>query len=110
MKTEKGIIVEISEKELFSLYLDREMDDVMSFSEYQARMEHAGCVVVKEAEPVRHGRWETVPNREFDGFETVCRGEAERCTNCCRASKDFKKWFERCPNCGAKMDGGTENA
>lgn len=54
---------------------------------------------------VVHGRWETVPNREFDGFETVVRGEAERCTHCCRASKDFKKWFAICPNCGCKMDG-----
>ena len=59
------------------------------------------------AEPVKHGRWETVPYREFDGFETVVNGTAERCTNCCRASKDFKKWFDYCPNCGAKMDGGN---
>lgn len=68
------------------------------------QVEDIEAIPAADVEPVRHGRWETVPYREFDGFETVVRGKAERCTNCCRASKDFKKWFAICPNCGAKMD------
>ena len=40
-------IVEITKEELFSLYLDRNMDDVMDFNEYRDRMENAGCVVVE---------------------------------------------------------------
>jgi hypothetical protein len=45
MKVENGKIVEITENELFSLYLEREMDDLMDFHEYRYRMEAAGCVV-----------------------------------------------------------------
>lgn len=45
MKVEDGKIVEATENELFSLYLERGMDDVMDFHEYRRRMEHAGCRV-----------------------------------------------------------------
>ena len=45
MKIENGKIVEVTEVELFRLYLDRCMDDVMEFSEYRYRMIKAGCVV-----------------------------------------------------------------
>lgn len=45
MKVKNGKIVEITENELFSLYLEREMDDLMDFHEYRRRMEVAGCVV-----------------------------------------------------------------
>lgn len=46
MKIENEKIVEITENELFKLYLDREMDDIMDFNEYKWRMEKAGCTVV----------------------------------------------------------------
>lgn len=46
MKVEDGKIVEATENELFGLYLERGMDDVMDFHEYRRRMEHAGCRVV----------------------------------------------------------------
>ena len=45
MKVENGKIVEATEDELFGLYLDRGMDDVMDFHEYENRMQKAGCVV-----------------------------------------------------------------
>lgn len=45
MRTENGKIVSATEDELFSLYLDRGMDDVMDFHEYKRRMEAAGCEV-----------------------------------------------------------------
>lgn len=50
MKIESGKIVEITEGELFGLYLERGMDDVMDFHEYRSRMEKAGCVVKDGAE------------------------------------------------------------
>ena len=46
MKVEAGKIVEATENELFGLYLERGMDDVMDFHEYRRRMEHAECRVV----------------------------------------------------------------
>lgn len=46
MKIVDGKIVEATENELFRLYLDREMDDALSFTEYVVRMQNAGCEVV----------------------------------------------------------------
>ena len=46
MKIVDGKIVEATENELFSLYLEREMDDAISFTEYVMRMQCAGCKVV----------------------------------------------------------------
>lgn len=45
MKVESGKIVSATEEELFSLYLERGMDDVMDFYEYKRRMKNAGCEV-----------------------------------------------------------------
>lgn len=47
MKVENGKIVSATESELFSLYLDRGMDDCMDFHEYLHRMQKAGCEVEK---------------------------------------------------------------
>lgn len=51
MKVENGKIVEATEGELFSLYLDRGMDDIMDFHEYRRRMEAAGCAVKDGVDP-----------------------------------------------------------
>ena len=48
MIIENGKIIEVTENELFSLYLDRGMDDLMDFHEYKRRMEKAGCKVKEE--------------------------------------------------------------
>lgn len=45
MKIKSGKIVEITESELFNLYLEREMDDIMDFNEYKRRMKDSGCIV-----------------------------------------------------------------
>lgn len=46
IKIENGKIIRATESELFALYLDREMDDVISFTEYVVRMQQAGCEVI----------------------------------------------------------------
>ena len=48
MKVSDGKIVEITEVELFSLWLDRGMDDIMSFPDYRAQFKTAGCVVKED--------------------------------------------------------------
>lgn len=45
MKIENGKIVEATTTELYSLYLRREMDLIMSFPEYMEAMRIAGCKV-----------------------------------------------------------------
>ena len=54
-----------------------------------------------EAKPVVHGRWEEAS----DGDGIVC----PFCrTDFCTIIYDTE-YFNYCPNCGAKMDGGIEN-
>ncbi len=60
-----------------------------------------------DAAPVVHGEWETVPHKSVEHGFVERDGECERCSNCCHAFKDLKKWFLYCPNCGAKM--GVKN-
>ena len=47
MKVSEGKIVEITEQELYALYIDRRMDAMMSFEEYRWHMSEAGCVVTE---------------------------------------------------------------
>lgn len=49
MKVTDGKIVEITESELYSLYLKRNFDAMMDFREYRYRMEECGVVVKGEA-------------------------------------------------------------
>lgn len=52
-----------------------------------------------DAEPVRHGRWMPKPS----GY---CWPEDKICSEC-GAIYSFCKTQNYCPNCGARMDGGT---
>ena len=47
MKIENNKFVELTEAELFSLYLERGMDDVMDFHEYRNRMKDSGCKIIE---------------------------------------------------------------
>lgn len=52
--------------------------------------------------PVVYGRWGTGRfNLETGNYET-------QCTRCRNFSKEYGKPY--CPNCGAKMDGGDDDA
>ena len=58
-----------------------------------------------DAKPVVHGRWinwgkSGTPTYENYGTCSVCHEDAEICT-------EHRNY---CPNCGAKMDGGNEDA
>ena len=48
MKVENGKIVEVTENELFSLYLERGMDDVMKSEKHLCNCQCAGCRVVND--------------------------------------------------------------
>lgn len=50
-----------------------------------------------DAEPVRHGRW----NTSLDGITPFC-------TECGRTHHLWTRLPDYCPNCGAKMDGEAE--
>ena len=48
MKVRNDKIVEITDKELFQLYLDREMDDIMSYDDYKKAFINLGCKIINE--------------------------------------------------------------
>lgn len=60
--------------------------------------------------PVLHGRWDNVPNTYMSVIskDGAYHGNATTCSVCHEVNPNaYKTNF--CPNCGAKMDGGTES-
>lgn len=47
MKVIEGKIVEITEQELYVLYIDRGVDAMMPFDEYRYHMNRLGCKVLE---------------------------------------------------------------
>ena len=64
-------------------------------------------VPVADVAPVRHGRWvQVICHEEFeDGFVD----RVKECCSVCHAP-NWQRTTNYCPNCGAKMDGGVEDA
>ena len=51
--------------------------------------------------PVVHGKWDVVEGRRLDNAI---------CSNCGRRFQAYYEAYRFCPNCGAKMDGGDNDA
>lgn len=62
-----------------------------------------------EAEPVRHGTWIGI---EYDGYADGCPVyDLWECSECKHEHKGEEDTLtDYCPDCGAKMDGGADNA
>ena len=62
-----------------------------------------------DAEPARHGRWETKEYTTGDGLDGwgVINHREEVCSECGEWQIGISNY---CPNCGAKMDEGEQNA
>ena len=58
-----------------------------------------------EAEPVRHGRW--IVHTTWHGMFGLIHSECSECKF--DRNGDLSTW-KFCPNCGARMDGGDDNA
>lgn len=69
------------------------------------------AVPAADVAPVVHGRWEECDYVApcIHGFGTIRHKAAGlKCTNCVHAFEKNLLWKDDyCPNCGAKMDGGT---
>lgn len=64
------------------------------------------CDHLVEVSPVRHGRWSI---DEFGHYCTVCREYGPEIEGDAEIAELLKYGTPYCPNCGAKMDGGTDN-
>ena len=71
------------------------------------------AIPAADVAPVVHGRWEEADWIELEGSgnELIKTPDAAlRCSNCRNCFKKKLLWKDAfCPNCGAKMDGGTIN-
>lgn len=63
-------------------------------------MEYAELLPTVDAVPVVHGRW-----NNMDGYKT-----RKVCSECGWDVPEYGKFYSYCPNCGAKMDGGADDA
>ena len=61
-------------------------------------------IIVDNVAPVKHGRW------EFLGPNMLNRGCMCGTCSACKVRSKYIVNTGLCPNCGAKMDGGTEDA
>lgn len=61
--------------------------------------------------PVVHGRWDDLPNEYMSVASKTgaYHGNATTCSVCHEVNPNAYK-TNYCPNCGARMDGGTNNA
>ena len=60
-----------------------------------------------DAEPVRHGQWETKEYTTEDSFDDwIVIHHEEVCSECGKGQGERSKF---CPNCGARMDGEEQN-
>lgn len=63
----------------------------------------AECPTI-DAEPVRHGKWIQIWENPNDSNNVICS-----CSVCGQNNNWYKNILRPyCPNCGAKMDGGTQ--
>lgn len=84
-------------------YIDREAANLALAEQgfdWDKAKQALASVPAADVAPVVHGRWGTGRfNLETGNYE-------EQCTRCRNFSEEYGKPY--CPNCGAKMDGGTE--
>lgn len=95
MKTEKQLIYK--EDVIKMAWLDNECE-VVTLSDIE-NMEPV------DAAEVVHGRWERIDKRYVEMFKcSICRSE------CYVPTCMGEPMYDYCPYCGAKMDGGVQNA
>lgn len=63
-------------------------------------LDEVDCFQPADVAPVVHGRWDNL-----DGYKT-----RRACSMCGWDVPEYGKFYSYCPNCGAKMDGGNNDA
>lgn len=87
-------------------HCDREHANEHFISGIETVMEYVENLPAADVTPVVHGRW-------IYEEETLATSSGYRCSACRRPrwlSPDVPEAFKYCPKCGAKMDGGADDA
>ena len=77
------------------------MNEALSLAE-----EFAENIPAADVAPVKHGHWVSLDDYFEDAQCSEC-GDALVIGDC--SFNDFCECYKYCPNCGAKMDGGSRN-
>lgn len=89
----------ITKKQAFRVIADSNSSTKMTLACYDELLDGIATARAIEAEPVRHGHWEKLYDRNYKC--SVCGAWYE-------ADKEEILDFDYCPHCGAKMDEVTE--
>lgn len=81
-------------------HYDRENGNEHFINGIESVLEYAENLPAADVAPVVHGRWDSM-----DGYKTRMV-----CSMCGWDVPEYGKFYSYCPNCGAKMNGGIENA
>ena len=90
-------------------YIEREEAMHIAFKSpffSDALMEEMKAIPAADVAPVLHGRWEL--HYEVINGELIPSDKKHVCSECKDIWETSSK-LNYCPNCGAKMDGGTQN-
>ena len=91
-------------------YYDR-FETVETYEQIKQLLSECGSIAAADVAPVVHGRWDDIPNEYMSVVSKTgaYHGNATTCSVCHEVNPNAYK-TNYCPNCGARMDGGTENA
>lgn len=81
-------------------HYDRKNGNKHFINGIESVLEYAENLPAADVAPVVHGRW-----NNMDGYKT-----RKVCSECGWDVPEYGKFYSYCPNCGAKMNGGIENA
>ena len=83
--------------------IDRQFKNDISYNAFRALVQRQPTI---DAVPVVHGEWKDVMTEPWCTFDEC------KCSVCGVVEYFNKGWkkFNYCPNCGAKMDGGKDDA
>lgn len=92
-------------------HYDKENGDEHFIFGIEAVLEYAENLPAADVAPVRHGHWISLTECANEGvYCSICKKKVWKSDYAWCSKKSRNKLRSNyCPNCGAKMDGGTDN-
>ncbi len=87
-----------------------EMGDRLAIIPLNFAMAHIKSLPTADVEPVRHGDWDVILDDWEDTVTLKCPLCREEFRVLCEDDEIPQAKYNYCPNCGAKMEGGANDA